>query len=57
MPSPTVPEKIVTLRPLLIAGLVVMLLAAIGGVAFGGWLAHGPQMLNSLWAAGLAWCM
>lgn len=41
-----------------IAGLVLatLVLAALTGAAFGGWVGHGPAILNAFVADGLAWC-
>lgn len=37
-------------------GLLLVLLAALGGVGLAMWMENGPAMFLSLAAAGLAWC-
>lgn len=41
---------------LLAIGIAALLLAAATGLAFAGWLAHGPGILMNLVDAGLSWC-
>ena len=36
--------------------LAALVLAALTGAAFGGWVGHGPSILNSFVASGIAWC-
>ena len=33
-----------------------LVLAALTGAAFGGWVGHGPAIFNSFVASGIAWC-
>lgn len=41
-----------------IAGLALatLVLAALTGTAFGGWVGYGPGILDAFVAGGLAWC-
>lgn len=41
---------------LLLAGIGGLALAAGTGLAFAGWLDHGPHLLMTLAETGLAWC-
>ena len=45
------------LSPLVWGGLGLALAAIAAGVTFGGWLAHGQEILTVMWATGLAWCL
>jgi hypothetical protein len=43
--------------PLVWAGFALAAAGIAAGLAFGGWAAHGQEILNVLWATGLAWCL
>lgn len=44
-------------RSMAVAGVVVLVLAGLGGLAFAGWLQHGARIFVALAASGLALCM
>jgi len=42
---------------LLTIAVAAFLLAALTGLAFAGWVGHGPGILMGLAEAGLSWCL
>lgn len=46
----------IPLPRLLAFALAAVLLSAASGLAFAGWIGHGPGILMSLADAGLSWC-
>lgn len=44
-------------RSIAVTVAVVLILAALGGMAFAGWLEHGARIFVALAASGLALCM
>lgn len=56
--SKTVPDVAAQhLPPLVWGGLALIVAALAAGAAFGGWAAHGEDILAVLWQTGLSWCL